>query len=209
MIKLTLAEKFMQKTGKTGFYNIMPISNLESVLKKGILSYDQAISMPHSSVAMDEIQSRRNNVCVPNGMKLHKYANVYLDARNPMLFKRKEEDVCVLKISLDILDLPNVVVADRNASSNYARFIEPQHAFDVLNFDLIYAQYWIDDDPLEYIKRKAFKCAEILVPQCIAPEFIIAVAVRNEQDEERVISTGFNKKIYVDKYLFFEQGGAI
>ncbi len=195
----------MQKTGKTGFYNIMPISNLESVLKKGILSYDQAVSMPHSSVAMDEIQSRRNNVCVPNGMKLHKYANVYFDARNPMLYKRKEDDVCVLKISLDILDLPNVVVADRNASSNYARFVEPQYAFDVLNIDLIYAQYWLDAEPLEYIKRKAFKCAEILVPQCIAPEFIIAVAVRNEQDKERVMSNGFNKKIYVDKHLFFEQ----
>ncbi len=195
----------MQMTGKTGFYNIMPISNLESVLKKGILSYDRVKGMPHSSVAMSEIQSRRNNVIVPNGMKLHKYANVYFDARNPMMYKRKDDDICVLKISSSILDLPNVVVADRNASSDYVRFDEPQRALDILNFNLIYAEYWgCDEDYFEYAKRKSIKCAEILVPQYIAPEFIVAVAVRSERDKERVQNVGFDKRIYVDKHLFFE-----
>lgn len=182
----------------------MPMHNLPSVLLHGILSYDQVTSMPHVSVALPEIQLRRDNVCVPNGMKLHKYANVYFDARNPMLYRRRDEDICVLKISPQLLDLPDVVVADRNASSSYVRFFEPQYAFNNLDFELIYAQYWNDDDPLVYLNKKSIKCAELLVPYAIRPDFIIAAAVKSGNDKDRLIRMGFNKRIYVDKHLFFE-----
>lgn len=39
------------------------------------------------------------------------------------------------------------------------------------------ARYFGNDDYFEYVKRKSIKCAEILVPNTIAPEFIVAVAV--------------------------------
>lgn len=200
---MSLADDFVKKTGKTGFYNIMPIKNLPSVLKYGILSYDEVVNMPHDSVAMSEIQSRRNNIRVPNGKELHKYANVYFDARNPMLYKRKNEDICVLKISPKILELSDAVVADRNASSDYVRFFEPQYALDKLDFELIYAEYWRDDDYLEYMKKKSVKCAELLVPRAIDPMYIIAAAVRCNEDRDRLLKMGFNKKIYVDEHLFF------
>ncbi len=200
---MSLSDDFMQTTGKSGFYNIMPIKNIPSVLQHGVLSYEHATNMPHSSVAMSEIQSKRNNVCVPNGMKLHEYANVYFDARNPMLYKRRDEEICVLKISPQILDLPDVVVADRNASSDYVRFFEPQYSLDKLNFNLIYAEYWKDDDYFEYLKKKSFKCAELLVPHAINPAFITAVAVKDDNDKDKLLSMGFNKRIYVDKHLFF------
>lgn len=198
------SELFIDATNKSGFYNIMPIDNISSVLKHGILSYQLAINRPHMSVAMSEVQSIRDTVSVPNGMDLHKYANVYFDARNPMLYKRKNESVCVLKISPLILDLPDVVVADRNASSSYVRFYEPYYAFDSLNYDLIYAEYWNDPDPYEYLKRKSIKCAEVLVPYKIDPQFIIAAAVKDHSDEIRLLDSGFDRKIFTDKHLFFK-----
>ena len=200
---MSLAQDFVKITKKTGFYNIMPIKNVPSVLRHGILSYEQVANLPHDTVAMSEIQLRRNNVFVPNGMKLHEYANVYFDARNPMLYKRQNDEVCVLKISPRILDLPDVVIADRNASSDYVRFFEPQYAFDKLDFDLIYAEYWNDADCFEYLKKKSIKCAELLVPRAIAPAFIIAAAVKDRNDEKTLLSMGFNKKIYIDRHLFF------
>ena len=200
---MSLSDEFTRITGRSGFYNIMPIKNLPSVLQHGILSYEQVANMPHDSVAMSEIQSRRNDVCVPNGMMLHEYANVYFDARNPMLYKRRQEDICVLKISPQILELSDVVVADRNASSDYVRFFEPQYALDRLDFDLIYAEFWNDDDYFEYLKKKSIKCAELLVPYTINPAYIIAAAVKDDNDRDRLIGMGFNKRIYVDKHLFF------
>lgn len=197
------SEKFKNKTSKTGLYNIMPLNNIPSVLQNGILSYQLAKKISHQSVAMHNIQSKRDEVIIPNGMKLHEYANLYFDARNPMLYKRKDEDICVLKIKPEILDIPNVIIADQNASSAYVKFDEPHSALDYLKFDMIYAKYWTDDNPFIGYEKKSVKCAEVLVPHKIQPEYIIAAAVKNKEDGDKLHSAGFQLKIYIEPELFF------
>lgn len=194
---------FHKLTHRIGLYNIMPLANIPSVLTHGILSNELANTLPHKSVAMGEIQDRRDKVSVPNGLKLHQYANLYFDARNPMMYKRQSEEICVLRISARILDLPNVVVADRNASSTYVRFYEPNMAFDHLDFDLIYAKFWTNPDPFIQYKNKSIKCAEVLVPERIPPQYITAVAVKNKHDEQYLLDLGLDQRIYIDQELFF------
>lgn len=195
---------FMRVTGKTGLYNIMPFRNISSVLSLGILSNFLAEKLPHVSVAMNEVQSRRDKVNVPNGMPLHQYANLYFDARNPMMYKRQDEDICVLKISPRVLDLENVVISDRNASSDYASFHEPTKILDKLDYDMIYAKSWVDANYYLMLKKKSVKCAEVLIPEKILPQYIIGAAVKNQEDKERLEEMGFNKKIYIEKELFFK-----
>ena len=195
---------FMRVTGKTGLYNIMPFRNISSVLSLGILSNFLAEKLPHVSVAMNEVQSRRDKVNVPNGMPLHQYANLYFDARNPMMYKRQDEDICVLKISPWVLDLENVVISDRNASSDYASFHEPTKILDKLDYDMIYAKSWVDANYYLMLKKKSVKCAEVLIPEKILPQYIIGAAVKNQEDKERLEEMGFNKKIYIEKELFFK-----
>ena len=62
--------------------------------------------MKHASIAMSDVQSRRNDVIIPNGGPLHSYANAYFDPRNPMMYKRQNiaESLCVLAISASVLD---------------------------------------------------------------------------------------------------------
>lgn len=190
---------------KNGFYNIMPISNIASVLQHGILSNELAERIPHRSVAMSVIQDRRDQVMIPNGLMLHQYANLYIDARNPMLYKRKDEDVVVLKVDCRILDLPDVVVSDQNASSSYVRFYEPDEAMHKLDFDMIFARSWEADNQFEYWRKKSAKCAEVLIPGKIEPSYIIAAAVKNDADKERIMVLGFDKKIYVNGDMFFRK----
>jgi hypothetical protein len=76
-------------------------------------------------------------------------------------------------------------------------------AFDRLNFDLIYAKYWTSPDPFEQFKNKSIKCAEILVPEMIPSQYIIAVAVKNSEDEQYLLDLGIDKRIYIDQELFF------
>jgi hypothetical protein len=126
----------------TEFQCIMPLENTPSVVKHGILSNERAAKLPHRSVAMQEVQERRDLKQVPRGLKLHQYANLYFHARNPMLYKRKEHvtDLCVLCVSLDVLKIEGVVLADCNASSNYVRFLPPTPAYErFLDFDDIFA----------------------------------------------------------------------
>jgi len=78
-------------------HNINHLKNLGSILELGILSHDKAKKIKHYSVAMAEIQDLRAEVVLPNGRGLHAYANLYVNARNTMMYKRKElhRELCV------------------------------------------------------------------------------------------------------------------
>jgi hypothetical protein len=54
------------------------------------------------------------------------------------------------------------------------------------------------------LKKKSVKCAEVLIPEKILPQYIIGAAVKNQEDKERLEEMGFNKKIYIEKELFFK-----
>ncbi len=186
-------------------HSIMPIANLLSVMDRGILSHERAKRLDHSDIAMPEIQERRDRVRVPNGLMLHQYANLYFHARNPMLFKRKEESeqLCILSVSVAVLKLDGVVISDRNASSQYARFLPPSQ-LNLLELDQIYAQDWRHpNDPIAYYRHRSQKCAEVLIPHSIAPEYIRGAYVVSEAAQEKVIDSGFPKDVRINRPLFF------
>lgn len=118
---------------------------------------------------MQEVQKRREAVTIPNGMPLHKYANVYFDPKNPMLFKLRDanENICIMKFDRSILDFDGVIVSDRNASSTYASFYPPKAGLNEIDFNLVFAKDWRDENQYEYYKKKSIKCAEVLIPFCI------------------------------------------
>lgn len=187
------------------FQCILPMDNIPSVLKHGILSYERASKLAHRSVAMPEIQDRRDHKQVPGGLKLHQYANLYFHARNPMLFKRKDEaaSLCVLRVSTAVCSIQGVVLADSNASSDYVRFLHPSQ-WNLLDFDAIYAMDWRHPgDPIAYYRHRSQKCAEVLVPHNIEPRFLVGAYVVDNAAASRLASLGFRLPVAVDSVLFF------
>ena len=55
---------------------ITTIRNVPSIMSEGILSYKRAKKINHNSVAMEEIQDRREKKVVPGGRPLHEYVNM-------------------------------------------------------------------------------------------------------------------------------------
>lgn len=162
---------------------IMPINNIPSMLIHGILSRVNLRErlLQHDDISMDEIQKRRKDKLVPNGKYLHEYVNLYFDARNSMMFKRKDlaEKICVLCISIEALNLQGVVVTDQNIASDWVRFLPPQE-LESLNFDRIYAKY------------------------CVECQYIKKAYVIDENVKEDLICHGFDEnKIEVNSELFF------
>jgi hypothetical protein len=102
---------------------ITPIENLTSICQRGILSHVRAGRIPHASVALQDIQDIRATKMVPQGRRLHEYANLYFHARNPMMRLRMDEheSLCVICVSPDVMDIQGTVITDQNASSKYAR----------------------------------------------------------------------------------------
>lgn len=189
----------------TEFQCIMPIENISSVLRHGILSQERASKLPHASVAMEAIQEKRDKKEVPGGLKLHQYANLYFHARNPMLFKRKDqaENLCVLRISIDVRRQAGVVFADSNASSDYVRFLSPEQ-WRLLDFDDIFARDWRHpNDPIAYYRHRSRKCAEVLVPHQVEHSFIMGAWVVNQAAADKLYAKEFSPSIGIDPVLFF------
>jgi len=189
----------------TELHNIMPIANIPLVLRHGILSHEEAAKQPHASVALSEIQERRDIKRVPGGLKLHQYANLYFCARNPMMYRRKNEaaTLCVLRIDRCVLTLPNVVLSDQNAASDYVRFLKSPEGLRELNYDLIFATYWTSEDPFDYWRRKSIKCAEVLVPHRVPADLIVGAYVLNVTAEVNLREAGFDRPITCNANLFF------
>ena len=163
-------------------YYITPIANIPSILEHGILSHNLSLKIDHHSVAMPEIQAKRKDKQIPNAGKLHDYANFYFDAHNPMLSKRRNlnNEICTLQINPAILDLPEIIIADQNAASGYVRFYNVTDGLAALNKDEIFAKSWLHDNPIEYYRHSAVKCAEVLVPNKVEPKYILGAYVANQ-----------------------------
>lgn len=69
---------------------------------------------------------------------------------------------------------------------------------------MIYAESWTDNDQIYYLRKKALKCAEVLVPYKVPYEYIISAAVKNETDKQKLIELGFDKTIRVIPKIFFK-----
>jgi len=174
-------------------------------MQDGILSHVCAARLQHQSVAMEVIQDRRARVRIPGGRRLHEYANLYVCGRNPMLYKRlnQHQVMCVLSVSIDALDLEGVVITDSNASSDYVRFAAAPDGIRIVDQGRTFAEYWTDQDPIQQLRKKAAKCAEVLVPDRIDPRFIRRAYVSCDQAKADIEALSTGLQVVIDRHLFF------
>ncbi len=192
---------------------ITPMSNTLSILEHGILSHalvKKVTGGSHTSVADERIQAIRAGVTVPNGRKLHEYANLYVCARNPMmsliLYKRwaTEMDLCVLRVSTAVLDIPGTVVTDQNAASTkYCAFREAPEGLAIVSRELTFAESWKHPgDQIAEWRHKAAKCAEVLVPDRVPPAHIDGVWVAHDDAKAAFEAMKSGLPAEVDSHLF-------
>lgn len=195
----------MKRSELKELHYITEIGNLASILKSGILSNKRAQQVAHTSIADSTIQNRRAKVVVPGGRPLHEYACLYICGSNVMLYKRRgqHKDICVLQVSTDVLDLPGVVIADANASSDYVRFAAAPNGLRIVNRELTFAERWTDPDLIAYYQKKSAKCAEVLIPDRVDPKYIGGCYVSCAVSRDRVIAISSKLDVTIDTHLFF------
>jgi acetyltransferase-like isoleucine patch superfamily enzyme len=185
---------------------ITPIDNVPSILRRGILSHSRAERFQHESVALQEIQERRAEVVMPGGRRLHSYVNPYICARNPMLYRRRADhrNLCVLRVRTEVLDIDGVVVADRNASSDHVRFGAAPDALAIVDREMVFARYWTHPgDPIAEWRHKSIKCAEVLVPDRVPPEYIAGAYVSCTDSRLRLQGLAACLPVSINGDLFF------
>lgn len=186
---------------------ITPIATVPSICLHGILSHDRAQAVSHDSVADPEVQALRAGKVVPNGMFLHKYTNLYIDARNAMMYRRRElhRELCVLRVSTEVLDLPKVVIADRNAAARMVRFGPSPDALAMIDRNLVFADRWNQST-----EAKQVRCAEVLVPSLVPPQFLIGAYVSCQPAKlafEALDLTELRLEATINEHMFYLQKG--
>ncbi len=186
---------------------IVPIATLPSILRRGILSHRRAENVSHESIALEGVQDRRAMVIVPNGRPLHEYANLYICPRNPMLLKRWDihAQICILRVSSDVLDIPNVVVTDSNAASKYVRFSPAPGGLAIVDRERTFAPWWNHpEDQIDQWRHSAQKCAEVLVPDVVPTRYINGAYASCDESSQALVNAGFNLPVTRNGELFFQ-----
>jgi len=185
---------------------LVPIETVPAILQRGILSHRRAADIPHESIADENVQRLRANVVVFNGRALHEYVNLYVCPRNPMLFKRRDvhERICVLRVSPDVLDIPNVVVTDGNAGSKYVHFSTAPAGLHLIDRDRTFARHWKHpEDQKDEWRHTSQKCAEVLVPDVVPVTDITGAYASCDGSRQRLLSLVPTLQLTVDRDLFF------
>jgi hypothetical protein len=189
---------------------IVPISTVPSISELGILSHNRAAKLQHQDIALQQVNDYRATVIVPapgGGRKLHEYANLYICPRNPMLLKRSNmrEQLCVLRVSPTVIDIPGVIVTDANAGSKYTKNFKPApDGLSIVDYDRTFAEWWNHpDNQIEHWRHSLQKCAEILVPNVVPAAYITGAYVCSQTAKAGLEGVANGLAATINKHLFF------
>lgn len=162
-------------------FHITPIENLPSIQEKGLLPrealQDRGTSFGDISMAGPQKTRRAKG--------LHDKVPLYYNARNPMMYKRKDRigDLCVLGINPNILKREDVIITTGNAAASRTQSREYTGWWNLRKVDwkVVWANRWTDYDDGA---RK--RCAEALVPNSVTPGHIDTVYVGSRKATRKV-----------------------
>ena len=193
-------------------YYITHIDNIPSILKNGILSHTliNKEDIKFTPIYDKQIVSNRAKKNAPNGKSLWDFANLYFQARNPMLYRVAIENgvdnLAILGINPNIIKKDNVFISVGNAASSASEILPAKEGLKVIKqkeiWKIINSEWWREEDGS---KRKIM--AECLVPEVVPSNFINTIYVANHKTAEKVadiIKTNFPKIAVVpESHLFF------
>ena len=199
----------MERDELRELHYIAPIANLASIARHGILSHAQAArKVPdHESVADETVQGRRVGKRLTSGRALHEYANLYLNARNAMLYRRCNErrtrDLCVLRVDVCVLDRPDTYVADQNAANAAASIRRAPDGLTAIERSEAFARDWRHDDERAQQEARAKVMAEVLILDHVPPDLVAGAYVVDRRHGERVRERWPALPISIDPDMFF------
>ena len=118
--------------------------------------------------------------------------------------RAQNDNICVLRVDPKVLDLPGVIIADRNAASGWARFSPVAEGLKRIDRDRVFGRYWTHpQDEYEEMSHKSEKCAEVLVPDCIRPSFLLGAYVVNEVALQKFQQLNIGLPVRIRSDIFF------
>ena len=139
---------------------------------------------------------------------MDRYANLFFNARNAMLYRRINdydteervvpESLVIVRVATSVLDLPGVVITEINAAAGIEpRWHTVEEGLGRLDHNEIFARYWEDDGHMQRMM------AEVLVPDGVPTRYLTGTYVVAEA-VARNLPWSATRPIAVSPYHFFK-----
>jgi O-acetyl-ADP-ribose deacetylase (regulator of RNase III) len=157
-------------------YYITHVDNIESILRNGILSHEQIEKrqIKYTPIYDKEIVSRRKDITTPDGRSLWCFANLFLNPRNPMLYRvvceQSAGNVAVIGAAVETLQNKAAFLTTGNAAHSESEIeaFSRKTLYKMLRHTDI--AWWRVEDG-----SKRVIMAECLVPDVVPPECISSI----------------------------------
>ena len=196
----SLLAKEFERWGINSLWHMTHIRNVPSIMRNGLLAHQspKLQLMNPVDISDPDVQRWRTKVDPHFSRSLHEYVPLYINPRNPMLFRRREmqREICFIEISVAALEGKAFIFSDGNAASHRTQFYNDVPDLRLLPWDVLQSSFWTDFDDG---KRKA--CSEVLVPDIVEPHFIRAVHCFSAAESGILAQKGIRSVISMDKYF--------
>jgi len=195
----------MRDSDIRGLYYITHVDNIPSILERGILSHEK-IKVGHISytpIYDNSIVERRRHRFTPEGRSLWHYVNLFLQPRNPMLYRvintAGRQNLAVLGVENTVLQEQGIFITDGIAANRLTRIHSQPEGLEMLQTqqEIIQSTSWISWNHCEALERKLM--AECLVPNQVKPEhiqrFIVAERVIADSIQDRLSPSDLRKLV--------------
>jgi hypothetical protein len=95
------------------------------------------------------------------------------------------------------------VITDGNAASNYTRFWPSPIGLSEVDKNLVFAEFWTDQNQIVEWQKKRAKCAEVLVPDLVESSLVLGAYVSCGESLLRFGAIKSRLSVTVNSYLFF------
>ncbi len=121
-----------------------------------------------------------------------------------MMYKRKDRhsELCVLRVSSEVVHSTGVIICDGNAASAATNFFENLESAH-LDTSVIFGESWTNTTIENLSENRRKRCAEVLVPDSISPSLVIGAYVSSIESRNRLAQWMPKDMIQVLGYMFF------
>ena len=192
-------------------YYITHVNNVPSIADNGILSHAliEARNITYTPIYNSAIVGNRRLKRTPNGKSLWDFANLYLQPRNPMMYRviheTNKDEIAVVAVQATVLNSDGIYITTGNAASAPTEILPREEGLKAVAEmrKVIESEWWREDDGS---KRKIM--AECLVPDFVPPFLIDSVYVTKhsvaEELRRRVASLATVPEIIPESSMFFQ-----
>lgn len=185
------------------YYHMTHKDNIQGILCHGILSRNNVLLCDDiSAVDISDAgaQRWRDREEPANHRVIHDYAPLYINPKNPMLYKlhSRQDEIVILKISAGVLQEGDHVFTDGNAASRETKFSLNSNIVNE-SIAALMAEYWTD-----YVDGKRRRCAELLIYPKVQPNYILS-AICKSNDLADEVASKTKIKVEVDASKFFKK----